>query len=385
MRLTVEDLRRESRRRLPRAVFDFIEGGAEDEVTLRRNREAFEWLEFAPRALVDVGHVDIRTMLFGSPLRLPLLLAPTGLCGMAAPRGEIMAARAALNAGIRFVASCLSAVRLEEIAGEAPGEHWFQLYIWRDRTLTRSLIERAAAAGYRVLVVTVDVPVLGQRERDYRNGATIPPRITWRNALDLARHPRWVLGMARAPRVEFANIVDQKRGGSPFALSKFVNEQFDPSVTWQDLRWIRQAWAGPMVVKGVMSADDARRAVDGGADGVVVSNHGGRQLDGLPASIDVLPEVGAAVGSRTTVLLDGGVRRGGDIVKALALGARACLIGRPYLYGLAVGHQAGVAECVSILEAELRRTMALLGRRAITEIDASAFRPPANRRAAPGP
>jgi len=363
MLLTIDDLRRASRRRLPRAVFDFIDGGAEDEVTLRRNRRAFERFALVPRVLVDVHQVELETTVLGERVAAPLVLAPTGLCGMATSRGEIPAARAAVEAGITFTASCMSSVTLEEIAREAPGRHWFQLYVWRDRGITRDLVERAASAGYRVLVVTVDTPVLGRRERDVRNGATIPPRITPRNALDTLRRPRWLLTMARGPRVTFANVALPARpgGASPFALSPFVNSLFDSSLTWSDLDWLRGLWRGPLVVKGVMSPDDAVLAAEHGADGIVVSNHGGRQLDGAEGTLDALPAVVEAAGDRLEILLDGGVRRGADLAKALALGARACMVGRPYLYGLAVAGQDGVAHAIRILTSELVRTMALTG------------------------
>jgi L-lactate dehydrogenase (cytochrome) len=368
-------LREGARRRLPRAVFDFIDGAAEDEVTLRRNERAFDDWGLVPRVLVDVGVVDVSITLLGRKLGSPVILAPTGLCGMAAPRGELVVARAAARAGTPFTVSCLSAVTLEEIAKAAAGPLWFQLYLWRDRRLTRSLVERAAAAGYEVLVVTVDVPVLGQRERDLRNGATVPPRITMRNAVDVLSKPSWLLKMVRNPGIEFANVA---HGGGktarPFALSRYVNEQFDPSVTWTDLGWLREAWSGPIVLKGVMSVDDAQRAADLGLDGIVVSNHGGRQLDGVPGTLDALPDIAAAVGERIEVLFDGGIRRGTDILKALALGARACLIGRPYLYGLGAAGEPGVSRAVDILHAELRRGMALLGRPRIGGIDRASVR-----------
>jgi L-lactate dehydrogenase (cytochrome) len=362
MVLTIEDLRRGARRRLPRAVFDFIDGAAEDEVTLRRNRDAFERVALVPRVLMDVHEVSLATTVLGQALAAPLLLAPTGLCGMATSAGEIPAAAAATEAGLVFTASCMSSVTLEEIARRAPGPHWFQLYLWRDRGITRDLLERARAAGYGTLVVTVDTPVLGRRERDLRNGATIPPRITLRNALDTLRRPRWLATMARGPRVTFANVVaDRTTGPRPFALSPFVNSLFDPAITWGDLDWVRGVWDGPMVVKGVMSAPDARLAAEHGAGAVVVSNHGGRQLDGAPATLEVLPDIVDAVGGTLEILLDGGVRRGADVARALALGARACMIGRPYLYGLATGRQGGVARAIDILTSELARVMALMG------------------------
>ncbi len=264
----------------------------------------------------------------------------------------------------------MSSVPLEEIAREAPGAHWFQLYIWRDRGLTQDLVQRAATEGFRALVVTVDTPVLGKRERDARNGATIPPRITWRNALDTLRRPGWLLTMARGPQVRFANVVPPKGSGGlrPFALSPFVNGLFDASATWSDVDWLRGLWRGPLVVKGVMTAGDACLAAEHGADAVVVSNHGGRQLDGAPGTLDVLPAIADAAGDRLEVLLDGGVRRGADVAKAVALGARACMIGRPYLYGLATGGQAGVAQAIPILTGELGRTLALMGCTGVSQL-----------------
>jgi isopentenyl diphosphate isomerase/L-lactate dehydrogenase-like FMN-dependent dehydrogenase len=374
--LNIDELRLVARRRLPRAAVDFIDGGAEDEVTLRRNREAFSRFALVQRVGLDVSSVDLATTVLGQRLAGPLLLAPTGLCGMATSRGEIPAARAASAAGIAWTASCMSSVTLEEIVRDAPGAHWFQLYVWKDRAVTQGLVERAAAAGYRVLVVTLDVPVLGQRERDVRNGATIPPRITPRNALDTLRRPRWLWTISRGPRVTFANVTaaTPSAGLSPFALSPFVNSLFDPTVTWKDLVWMRGLWKGPLAVKGIMCAEDGRLAVEHGAQAVIVSNHGGRQLDGAQASLDALPEVVDAVGSRAEVVLDGGMRRGTDLAKALALGARACMVGRPYLYGLAAAGQAGVSETIHILLAELRRAMALMGCTRIADLGRNCVR-----------
>jgi L-lactate dehydrogenase (cytochrome) len=374
--LTIDDLRRRARRRLPRAVFDFIDGGAEDELTLRRNEAAFKQITFRPRVLVDTQARDQSTTVLGQRLSTPLILAPTGLCGMAAPRGEILAARASLNAGVVFTLSSMSAVSIEDTARAVPGPHWFQLYVWRDRDLTRSLVERAAAAGYTAMVVTVDVPVLGQRERDVRNGATIPPRVTLRNALDSLQKIGWLVRMARNPRIDFVNVARPGEARGPFALGPFVNSQFDPSVTWSDLAWFRSIWPGPLVLKGIMSAEDARSAVDHGVNAIVVSNHGGRQLDGLPAAIEVLSEVADAVGNDMEVLFDGGIRRGTDVLKALALGARACMIGRPYLYGLGAAGQAGVERSIAILRAEIDRAQALLGRPSLVDVDRRAVRLP---------
>ncbi|MEK7217241.1 MAG: alpha-hydroxy acid oxidase [Chloroflexota bacterium] len=380
--INIDDLRQRAKRRLPRAVFDFIDGGAEDEVTLRRNRAAFQRLAFSPQVLVDVGAVDLSTTVLGQAVSLPVILAPTGLCGMAAPQGELPAARAAAAAGTVFTISTLSGVTMEQAAQVSTGPKWFQLYVWRDRDLTRALVERAAAAGYTALMVTADVPVLGQRERDIRNGATIPPRITLANALDSLTKLPWLWGMARAPRVDFANFTGfvQGQGARILSLGAFVNSQFDPTLNWQDVAWLRSIWRGPLAVKGVMSADDAVRAADAGADAVIVSNHGGRQLDGLPAPIEVLPEAVDAVAGRIEVLMDGGIRRGTDVVKALALGAKACMIGRPYLYGLGASGQTGVEQAIGILRAEMARTLALLGRPRVTDLD----RPVIREQLAPG-
>lgn len=378
MALNIDELREKARRRLPTAVFDFIDGAAEDEVTLRRNREAFGRYALVPRVGIDVSSVELSTTVLGQKLSVPLVLAPTGLCGMATSRGEIPTARAAVEAGIPCAVSCLSSVTLEEVAREAPGEHWFQLYVWRDRGITQTLVERAAASGYRVLVVTLDVPVLGQRERDVRNGATIPPRLTLRNAIDTLRRPRWLWTILRGPRVTFANVAPAgpSQGRGPFALAPYVNTLFDPAVTWKDLEWMRRLWKGPMAVKGVMSAEDARLAVENGAEAVIVSNHGGRQLDSAPASLELLPEVVDAIGGRAQIILDGGIRRGTDMAKALALGARACMIGRPYLYGLAAARQAGVADAIRILVTELRRAMALMGCTQVAELGPGCLRGP---------
>jgi L-lactate dehydrogenase (cytochrome) len=376
MAINIDDLRRLARRRLPRAVFDFADGGAEDEVTLRANRRDFGRLVFRPRVLVDVSKRDQTTTILGQTVTSPLILAPTGLAGMLSPRGEIAAARAASKRGIISTLSTLGACSIEDVAASASGPLWFQLYVMRDRDLTRSLVERASAAGYKALCLTVDLPVLGQRERDLRNGATIPPKITVRNVLDVLQRLPWLRGVLLGPPITFGNFVGTQAGLSTSAVSlwSYVNSQNDPSVDWDDLEWFRSIWSGPLAIKGIMSDEDARRAVDAGVDAIVVSNHGGRQLDSLPSAIEVLPEIVDAVGDRAEVILDGGVRRGTDVVKALCLGARACMVGRPFLYGLGAGGQAGAERAIEILQTEIDRTLALIGRPTLADLDRSAVR-----------
>ncbi len=376
--VTVEDLRRLARRRLPRAVFDFVEGGAGDEVTLERNRAAFRRVTFRPRVLVDVSKREQGTTVLGEPVATPVLVAPTGMAGLCWPRGEAVAARAAQDAGTIYTLSTHASCSIEAVAAHAPGPLWFQLYVWQNRELTRSFVERARAAGYRALVLTVDVPVVSRRERDLRNGFTIPPRVTVRNALDVLRRPGWMRRVLLGPRLTLANLVGAP--GAPRAdivtLGGVAQRQVDASVSWADLAWFRSLWSGPLVLKGVLSAEDARRAVAHGVDGLIVSNHGGRQLDGTPAALEVLPEVVAAVGGRAEVLMDGGVRRGADVVKALALGARAVLVGRPYLYGLAAGGAAGVRRVLELLKGEIDHALALVGVPRVGELDRSVVRWP---------
>lgn len=366
---SIEELRRLSRRRLPRMVFDFIDGAAEDETTLRRNREAFDRVTLSPRVLVDVAEREQRVTVLGRPIPSPLVLGPAGLAGVAHPGGEAVAARAANRRGLPFVLSTAGSSSIEAVAAAAAGPLWFQLYLWRDRGVTRSLVDRAQRAGYEVLCLTVDVPLSGQRERDLRHGFTVPPRVSVRNALDVAAHPGWARRVLAGPPVTFGNFTHMSDHTDYVSLGQIVNEQLNPTATWDDLAWLRDVWTGPFVVKGIMGAADACRAADAGVDGVVVSNHGGRQMDGLPATLDVLGEVVAAVGDRVEVLLDGGVRRGGDVLKALSLGARACLIARPYLYGLAAGGEDGVLRAIDLLVGEIDRGMALLGRPALASDD----------------
>ncbi|MCZ2848724.1 alpha-hydroxy acid oxidase [Modestobacter sp. VKM Ac-2978] len=369
---TVADLRATARRRLPRAVFDYVDGAAEDEVSMRRNRSAFDELELVPSVLCDVGEVELGTEVLGARTALPLVLGPTGFTRMVHPDGELAVARAAAACGIPYTAATLGTTSLEDIAAAGSPPQWFQLYVWRDRGLCKELINRAREAGYRALVLTVDTPVPGARERDLRNGLTIPPELGLRTLADGARRPHWWWGLLRSEAVTFANV--RHVAGGPQAVMEFVGRQFDPTVTWDDIAWMVEAWGGPFVVKGVLTAADARRAAAAGVDAVVVSNHGGRQLDHVGATVTALTEVVDAVGDELEVLVDSGFRRGTDVAKALALGARAVLLGRPQLYGLAVGGQAGVERAVDLFAAELRRALQLLGVTDVAQLDRSVLR-----------
>jgi L-lactate dehydrogenase (cytochrome)/(S)-mandelate dehydrogenase len=364
-----------ARRRLPRVVFDFCDGGAEDEITRDRNESAFADLEFLPQPLNGTTARDPSIELFGERLSLPLIIGPTGLSGMLWPRGEAAAARAAAKAGIVYTMSHGSTIAIEDLAREVPGPKWFQVFLYRDRGLTRSFAERAQAAGYQALVLTVDNQVLGQRERDLRNGFTIPPRVTWRSGLDAWRGVPWLIRMARGGTITLANYVTDERKDI-LSLAKHINDLLDPALCWRDVAWLREIWTGPLLLKGILHPDEARAALDHGVDGVIVSNHGGRQLDGALAAIRALPAVAEAVDGRMPVLLDGGVRRGSDVVKAVALGAAACLIGRPHLWGLAVAGEAGVAAVLEILRRDIDRVLALGGWDGIARVDRRALAAP---------
>ena len=366
--LTIDDLRGVARRRLPRLVFDFIDGGARDEGSLADNRRAFEAWHLMPRVGVDVSQRRLGTTLLGRPIAVPLVLGPTGLAGLYRPRGEMLACRAAAASGIPFCLSTNSIASIEAVAADAPGgDRWFQLYPLRDRDLMADMLRRAAASGYDTLCFTVDLPIQGRRERDVRNGFTLPLRPTLRTALDVMRRPAWLYGLGRNP-VSFGNFATPGGTERVTSIAQHVATLFDPSADWALIAQVRKSWQGPFVVKGVMHPDDARAAVRAGADAVIVSNHGGRQLDAVQGTCAALPGVVAAVGGEAAVLLDGGIRRGTDILKALALGARACMIGRPFLWGLAAAGEAGVRRAIEILTAELDEAMALAGVRDLAEV-----------------
>jgi L-lactate dehydrogenase (cytochrome)/(S)-mandelate dehydrogenase len=358
-----------ARRRLPLMVFDFCDGGAEDEITRARNEAGFAEWEFLPTPLNGTADRDQSIDLFGERLALPVIIGPTGLSGMLWPQGEVAAARAAAAAGTVYTMSHGSTVAIEDLAREVPGPLWFQNFMYRDRGLTRAFAERAQAAGYRALVLTVDNQVLGQRERDLANGFVIPPRITWRSVVDVARALPWALRMARRP-LTFANYLSEERKDL-VSLGAYIASLLDPCLCWTDVDWLRGIWRGPLLLKGVLHPDEARRAIDHGVDGVIVSNHGGRQLDTALPSIRALPRVVDAVAGRIPVLLDGGVRRGSHVVKAVALGATACLIGRPHLWGLAVAGEAGVTQVLEIFRRDIDRVLALGGWDGIAQVDRS--------------
>jgi len=361
---TVGDLREIARRRVPRAVFDYTDGAAGAEISLRRSREAFERVEFAPRVLRDVSAVDPSTTLLGARTDLPLVLAPTGFTRLMHTDGEPAVARVAERVGIPYALSTMGTSSVEAVADAAPAaRRWFQLYLWRDREASAALVERARAAGYEALVLTVDTPVAGPRLRDVRNGFTIPPALSLRTMANAALHPHWWVDLLTTPPLEFASL--RSWGGT---VADLVDRVFEPAAVLTDVGTLRASWPGALVVKGILDADDARAVVDAGADAVVVSNHGGRQLDRSPTPLERLPAIVAAVGDRAEVYLDGGILDGADVVAAVAFGAQACLIGRAYLYGLMAGGERGVQRAADILGREITRTMQLLGVASVAEL-----------------
>jgi L-lactate dehydrogenase (cytochrome) len=365
----IEDLRQRARRKVPKMFFDYVEAGSYAQETLRANRADLEQIKLRQRVLVDVSRRDLTTSIIGETVPLPLALAPIGLAGMQHRDGEIAACRAAQAAGIPFTLSTMSVCSIEDVAEAVDKPFWFQLYVMKDRGFARSLIERAAAAKCSALMLTIDLQVLGQRHCDVHNGLSVPPEIKLSNVLDIMTKPSWAFGMLRAKRKTFGNLAGYARGGTDVkSLSSWIATQFDPTLSWKDVEWIRSLWPGKLILKGVLDADDARIAAKTGASALVVSNHGGRQLDGAPSSISALPKIVDAVGAEIEVMFDGGIRSGQDIMRALALGARSCLIGRAYVYGLGASGERGVARAIQFLRKELEVTMALCGVNTMREI-----------------
>ena len=366
----VSDLRTISKRRLPGGVFDYIDGAAEDELTLQRNSAAFQDVEFKPRVFRDVSSISLKSTLFGKELDFPLVMAPTGFGRIANSQGELAVARAADRAGIPYTLSTLGTRSIEEIAAVSQGRKWFQVYVWRDRELVREMLERAIAADFEAIQITVDTAITGRRERDVKHGFTLPPKIGLGTIVDGALHPGWTWDFITAEPISFANVNGQivGDGSDPITLADYINSQFDPSLSWNDLEWFRSIWKGPIIIKGIQTVEDAKIAADMGIEGIALSNHGGRQLDGAPAPFELLESVVQSVGGDIEILCDGGVRRGSDIAKALALGANACMIGRAYLYGLGAGGERGVDFVLDHLREGLKRTMMLCGVASLSEL-----------------
>jgi len=372
---SISDLRDQARRRIPRAIFDYADGGAYAELTLAANRRDLDAIRLRQRVMIDASKRALATSIVGQSSTLPLAIAPTGLTGLFHANGEIHGARAAEAFGIPFCLSTMSICSIEDVRGATQTPFWFQLYVMRDRGFTRSLIERARAAECAALVVTLDLQVQGQRHRDIKNGLSIPPRLTLKNAFDIATKPAWAVGVLFGKRRTFGNLQDRPGGTSGLStLSHWIAGQFDAAMTWKDIDEIRQIWPGKLILKGVLDVEDARIAAATGADAIVVSNHGGRQLDSASSSISVLGEIAEAVGDKTEVLFDGGVQSGQDVLKALALGARACLIGKAFLYALAARGEPGVTEALNIIRRELSVSMALTGVSDVAQVDRRVLR-----------
>jgi L-lactate dehydrogenase (cytochrome) len=366
----IADLREAARRKVPRSFFEYADGGSYAEETLRANRADLERISLRQRVMVDVADRNTSTKILGEDVSLPLALGPIGLCGMQHGDGEILACRAAQAAGIPFCLSTMSICSIEDVASAVDKPFWFQLYVMKDRGFIRSLIERAAAAKCSALVLTVDLQILGQRHRDIKNGMTVPPELRLKNFIDIATKPAWALSVLRGKRKTFGNISGHIKGMDNInVLSQWISGQFDPSLNWKDIEWIAGLWPGKLILKGILDVEDARIAAKSGAAALVVSNHGGRQLDGAPSTISMLPRIADALGSDIEIMFDGGIRSGQDIFRALALGANACLSGRAYIYGLGAGGQAGVTRAIEIIRNELDVTMALTGVKNIGQID----------------
>jgi L-lactate dehydrogenase (cytochrome) len=370
----IEDLRGVARRRVPRAFFGYADGGSYSETTLRENRADLEAIKLRQRVLVDVSDRTTSTTILGEQTALPIALAPIGIGGLQWSNGEILACRAAHAAGVPYTLGTLGICSIEDVVAATDKPFWFQLYVMKDRGFARSLVERAMAANCSALVLTVDLQVLGQRHADIKNGLSVPPSLKVRNLINMMSKPRWAFGMLKSKHWTFGNLDGHVKGEVGVrALAEWIGHQFDETLNWRDVEWIRSIWPGKLIIKGILDVEDAKLAAETGAAAIVVSNHGGRQLDGAPSTISMLPRIAEAVGSKVEVLFDGGIRSGQDVFRAIALGARACLVGRAYIYGLGAGGQAGVATAIEILRKELDVTMALTGLRNIAEIGFSAL------------
>ena len=368
----VGDLRAMAKKRLPGGCFDYIDGAAQDEVTAANNVSAYKNYYFRPRVLRDVAAIDTSTTLLGGRIRLPLMIAPTGFDRIAHSQGELAVARAAHRMGIPYSLSTMGTRSIEEVAEVNDGRKWFQVYVWRDKPVLKEMLERAAAAEYEGIMITVDTAVLGRRERDVRRGFSLPPKVGLDTIFDGIKHPRWTADFLRAEPIQFANVKGSSAvgdGSTPVTLSDYINSQFDPALSWTDIEWFRDNWPGMIMIKGVQTVEDAVIAADMGLDGVILSNHGGRQLDYAPSPIDLVAPVADAVGNRTSIICDGGVRRGSDIVKAVAMGADACMIGRAYFYALGAAGERGVDWVLEFLRAGVEHTMALSGVGSIDDLD----------------
>jgi L-lactate dehydrogenase (cytochrome) len=360
----IEDLRQVARRKVPKAVFEYVDHGSYDQVTLAANRDELKAIRFRQRVMINADNRQLATTMLGEKVAMPVALAPIGMCGLTHGDGEVLAARAAQAAGIRMCLSTMSICSIEDVRQATTAPFWFQLYVFRDRGFSESVIQRAKDAGCTALFLTVDLPMRGQRHCDLKNGVYVPPRLTARNAFDLFTKVGWSLGMLRAKRRSFSNIdtyIKKTTNGGMMDTARWADTNFDGTLSWADVEWVRKNWQGKLVIKGVLDPADARIAADAGADALVVSNHGGRQLDGAPATITVLPEIAQAVGERIEVLFDGGIRSGQDVLKALALGAKGCLIGRAFVYGLAAMGEKGVTTALDLIREEMKVTMSLAG------------------------
>jgi L-lactate dehydrogenase (cytochrome) len=369
----IEDLRVLARRRIPKALFEYVDGGSYDELTLRANRADLDAIRLRQRVMVDTSKRDLTATLLGEKVAMPVAIAPTGLTGLIHGDGEILAARAAEAAGLKFCLSTLSICTIEDVASAVKQPIWYQLYVFKDRGFARAMIDRASAAGCTTMFLTVDLPYRGQRHADIKNGLTVPPRLTLRNCWDIATKPNWAMSVRMGKRKSFGNLdsyLGSQPGYAPSVLKtgSWATSNSDQSLNWRDLDWIRERWKGKLVLKGILDVEDAKNAAQEGVDGIVVSNHGGRQLDGASGSISVLPYIADAVGDRLEVLFDGGVRSGHDVFKALANGARGCLIGRAYLYGLAAMGEAGVAAALEVIRESFDNAMILTGTTAVNQI-----------------